>query len=100
MVSRASAELDGDHGLPVSHQAAEEISHNFQQAVPLPEQPLTIGSLVTSTDVGAPVDPVAADISTHGARCDANLGIAANALHLAGVSFGINIENGDGGLAM
>src|ERR1700682_2002822 len=56
-----------------------------------------MGSLIIFTDAGAPVDPRAADISAHGARCNADLGIVANALHLAGISFGINIENGDGG---
>src|ERR1700731_569686 len=56
-----------------------------------------MGSLVIFTDAGAPVDPGAADISAHGARCNADLAIVANALHLAGISFGINIENGDGG---
>src|ERR1700724_2679493 len=56
-----------------------------------------MGSLIIFTDAGAPVDPGAADISAHGARCNADLGIVANALHLAGISFGINIENGDGG---
>src|SRR6202045_1478899 len=54
-----------------------------------------MGSLIIFTDAGAPVDPGAA--SAHGARCNADLGIVANALHLAGISFGINIENGDGG---
>src|SRR6202023_4320952 len=56
-----------------------------------------MGSLIIFTDAGAPVDPRAADISAHGARCNADLGIVANALHLAGISFGINIENSDGG---
>src|ERR1700730_3146086 len=56
-----------------------------------------MGSLIIFTDAGTPVDPGAADISTHGARCNADLGIVANALHLPGISFGVNIENGDGG---
>src|ERR1700680_596112 len=93
----ALVDFDGDHGLLVAHQAAEEISQNFQQAVLLREQMLTMDSLIIFTDSGAPVDPGAADISAHGARCNADLGIVANALHLAGISFGINIENGDGG---
>src|SRR5262249_8201820 len=60
-------------------------------------QLLTMGSLIVLTDAGAPIDPGAADISTHGARCNADLRVVVNALHLAGISFGINIENGAGG---
>src|SRR5262245_45383252 len=54
-------------------------------------------SLIIFTDTGAPIDPDATDISAHGARCNADLSIVANALHLAGISFGIDIEDGDGG---
>ena len=49
---------------------------------------------------GAAIDPDAADISAHRARCNADIGIIANALHLARTSFGINIENSDGGRAV
>src|SRR6516165_9197822 len=59
-----------------------------------------MGSLVISTDAGAAIDPDAADVPVHRARCNADLGIFANALHLARASFGINIENSDGGRAL
>ena len=99
-VAKACVELDGDHRLLVPHQAAEEISHNFQQAVLLREQLLTVGSLIIFTDAGPSVDPGAANVSAHGARCNADLGVVANALHLACIRFGINVEDDISGRAM
>ena len=58
-----------------------------------------MGSLVISTDAGAAIDPDAADAPAHRARCNADVGIIANALHLARIGFGINIENSDNGRA-
>jgi len=71
----ASICADHDHRLLVAHQAAEEISYNFQQTVLLRQQVLTTGSLVIFTDAGAAIDPDAADISAHRARCNATLGL-------------------------
>jgi len=59
-----------------------------------------MGSLAISTDAGAAIDPDAADVPAQRAWCNADVGIIANALHLARTSFGINIENSDGGRAV
>src|SRR6516162_2207590 len=96
----ASIDLDSNHRLLVTHQAAEEISQNFYQAILPRQQLLTISSLVILADAGAPIDPGAADVPAHAARCNTDPGIVANALHLAGASFGIDIENGDAGRAV
>jgi len=95
--SRIRCHFDCQRSLLMTHQPAEEVAHNLQQAVFAAEQLLTQQRFIAIANASMSLDPGSSQITAEIARSYSHLRIVANALHLACVSFGVEIEDGSAG---
>lgn len=89
----ASIEVNRNHRLRPAAQAAEEVAGNLHPAIFAAQQVLPVGRFRALADAGAGLHPGSAKVAAKAARRNPHLGIVANALDLAGVGRGINVED-------
>src|SRR5262249_16429704 len=79
-------------------QATEEITDDFLPAIFLAQQLLAFPCLRIGADARASISPFAAQLAAHRTRGDSDFGIVADAFHLAGIGFRVDVEHRLAGL--